>query len=209
MTRKFSFIFWLALVLGLSTVINGQENKFPADVTETIGEIVEAREKVESLGQLVVKYYKKETDPIIQKKYIRTAQLYGETRAAFKAWSEMVRDTLIKKGKKGAEKELLTNPSFAEKNRRAVMLATQFTEQAEDLLYTIESGRTKELFPFPTFDQFKQLGIDIVTRLFKWGEYRDKRRKEYANEFYGRVEWKTTWEILENDPPKPEPPVKP
>ncbi len=201
--KEFAVIFSFSLILGLSTFIKGQENKLPTDVTETIGEIVEAREQVESLGRLVVKYYKSETDPIAKQKYIKSAQLYGETRAAFKAWAEMVRETLIKKGKKGAEKELQTNPSFAERNRKAVILANEFTKQAEKLLYTIEAERPKGLFPFPTFEELKKLGIDIIRGIFQWKEYRDRLRKEYANEYYSRVEWKTTWEMLENEFPKP------
>lgn len=196
--RRIAILFLLILLFGLS--IFAQENKLPSDVTETIGEIVEAREKVESLGKLVVKYHKTSTDPTIQQKYIHTAQLYGETRAAFKSWAEMVRDVLIKKGKKGAEKELQTNPSFAEKNRKAVDLANQFIKEAEGLLYGIEKI-DKGIFPFPTFDQLKQLGIDIIKGLFKWKEYRDKQRKEYAKEFYCRVEWNNTWEVVEGGTP--------
>lgn len=200
--RIFTILFLLILSLGFS--VFAQENKLPADVTETIGEIVEAREKVESLGRLVVKYHKTATDPAIKQQYIHTAQLYGETRAAFKAWAEMVRDVLIKKGKGGAEKELQTNPSFVEKNRKAVDLANQFIKEAEALLYNILTPN-KGIFPFPTFDQLKQLGIDIVKGLFKWKEYRDKQRKEYAKEFYCRVEWNNTWEVIEGgNPPKSE-----
>lgn len=199
--RRITIFFSLALVIGFSTFINAQERKLPPDVTETIGELVEAREKVESLGRLVVKYHKTATDPIIKQKYIRTSQLYGETRAAFKAWSEMVRDVLIQKGKKGAEKELRNNPSFAEKNQKAVMLANQFIKEAEELLYGKEEIKSTNLFPFPTFDQLKQLGIDIIKGIFKWKEYRDKQRKEYAQEFYCRVEWNSTWEVIEGGTP--------
>ena len=196
--KRFTFLSLFILVFVFPTF--AQENKLPPNVTETIGEIVEAREKVESLGRLVVKNHKTATDPTIKQKYIRTAQLYGESRAAFKAWSEMVRDVLIEKGKKGAEKELRTNPSFAEKNRKAVDLGNQFIKQSEELLYNIENTE-KGLFPFPTFDQLKQLGIDIIKGIFKWKEYKDKQRKEYAHEFYCRVEWNSTWETLEGGNP--------
>lgn len=198
--RRNTILFSLLLIFTFSTFIKAQENKLPPDVTTTIGELVEAREKVESLGRLVVKYHKTATDPAIKQKYIHAAQSYGETRAAFKAWSEMVRDVLIQKGKKGAEKELKTNPSFAERNRKAVDLANQFIKEAEGLLYGIEKI-DKGLFPFPTFDQLKQLGIDIIKGIFKWKEYKDKQRKEYAQEFYCRVEWNSTWEVLEGGTP--------
>lgn len=196
--KRFTFLSLFILVFAFSTF--AQENKLPPNVTETIGELVEAREKVESLGKLVVKYHKTATDPAIKQKYIRTSQLYGETRAAFKAWSEMVRDVLVEKGKKGAEKELRTNPSFAEKNRKAVDLANQFIKESEGLLYGIESIE-KGFFPFPTFDQLKQLGIEIIKGIFKWKEYKDKQRREYAKEFYCRVEWNSTWETLEGGNP--------
>lgn len=196
--RIFTILF--SLILAFSFSVFAQENKLPPNVTETIGEIVEAREKVESLGKLVVKYHKTATDPAIKQKYIHAAQLFGESRAAFKAWAEMVRDVLVEKGKKGAEKELRTNPSFAEKNRKAVDLANQFIKEAEGLLYGIEKI-DKGLLPFPTFDQLKQLGIDIIKGIFKWKEYRDKQRKEYAKEFYCRVEWNNTWETLEGGTP--------
>jgi hypothetical protein len=196
--KRFTFLSLFILVFVFQTF--AQENKLPPNVTETIGEIVEAREKVESLGRLVVKHHKTSADPTIKQKYIRTAQLYGESRAAFKAWSEMVRDVLIEKGKKGAEKELQQNPSFAEKNRKAVDLANQFIKESEGLLYGIESIE-KGIFPFPTFDQLKQLGIDIIKGIFKWKEYKDKQRKEYAHEFYCRVEWNSTWETLEGGTP--------
>lgn len=194
------FTFLSSFILAFAFSIFAQENKLPPNVTETIGEIVEAREKVESLGRLVVKNHKTATDPVIKQKYTHAAQLYGETRAAFKAWSEMVRDVLIEKGKKGAEKELQQNPSFAEKNRKAVDLGNQFIKEAESLLYNIEKI-DKGLFPFPTFDQLKQLGIDIIKGIFKWKEYKDKQRKEYAHEFYCRVEWNATWETLEGGTP--------
>ena len=199
--RRIIILFSFALIFSFSTFINAQETKLPPNVTETIGELVEAREKVESLGRLVVKYHKTATDTELKQKYIRTSQLYGETRAAFKSWSEMVRDVLIQKGKKGAEKELRTNPSFAEKNRKAVDLANQFIKQAEDLLYEKEEVNLKGLFPFPTFDQLKQLGIDIIKGIFKWKEYKDKQRRAYAQEFYCRVEWDSTWEVIEGGTP--------
>jgi hypothetical protein len=107
---------------------------------------------------------------------------------------------LIQKGKKGAEKELRTNPAFAERNRKAVDLANRFIKEAQSLLYGIEKI-DKGFFPFPTFDQLKQLGIDIIKGFFKWKEYRDKLRKEYAKEFYCRVEWNGTWETLEGGNP--------
>lgn len=198
--RRLIILFSFALILGFSTLINAQETKLPPNVTEPIGELVEAREKVESLGRLVVKYHKTATDEELKQKYIRTSQLYGETRAAFKSWSEMVRDVLIQKGKKGAEKELRTNPSFAEKNQKAVKLANQFIDEAEDLLYTVLTP-DKSFIPFPTFDQLKQLGIDIIKGIFKWKEYKDKQRKEYAHEFYCRVEWNNTWEVIEGGTP--------
>jgi hypothetical protein len=199
------------------------QEDLPTDVSTTLNDLKNYRDKTEDLARIVAKAFKDYKDDTLLKQakdterttiqqriqqYRKAAQLYGEARAAFGGWAEMVRDALATKGKKGAEKELNTNPAYRNRSRKAIAAADAFVVHAERMLYPESRGPK---FQWPTFDQFSNLGKEIIKGIIAWKKYKEQKRKEYANEFYSRIEWKMTWDQIESavSAPQPSPSGKP